>query len=105
MSPHGTGQVIESTEYDADDGERKYRNLQRVTTSPGGGRYVQLESYSYWPTPPGKEPKLAKKSRLRAKRRSRATCMLKFDPTAHAEFKEKRRKGACVSHPAPHCTA
>ena len=50
-----TGQVIESTEYEADDGERRYRNLQLVTASPGGGRYVQTESYCYWPTPVGKE--------------------------------------------------
>ena len=102
--PMATGQVIESTEYEADDGERRYRNLQRVTASPGGGRYVQAESYYYWPTPVGKETTSAKKSRLRAKRRARANCMVKFDAEAHANAKEKRRKGARDSPRRPRCT-
>jgi len=87
-----TAGLIESIEHTADDGVRRYRTLQQVTVSPGGGRYVRSEDYFYWPTPAGEKPGPARKNRLRAKRTARADCVLKFDDAAHAEAKAKRRK-------------
>ena len=105
-----TGPLIESLERDADDGVRRCRDLLQVTTTPNGSRSVQKETYYYKPTPAGEEPGPARDSRLRAKRRARANCELKFDSAARAEARKKRNEGApqpphppCPHFPTPLC--
>ena len=92
--------VYETEERDAEDPGRKSRDFVQFKTSPEGTRRTQIETYSYWPTPPGESPH-AKDNRLRAKRRARSDCLLKFDPAEHAKAKEKKRRGARAKPPRP----